>query len=61
MKALLEENQRNRQRKEIFQKYWPMIPSIEKFVPESKKEDVEKIKKILKDYEKQPVKMEGGQ
>ena len=40
-----------------------MIPDIEKFIPESKKEDVEKIKKILKEYEKakEPAKMEGGE
>ena len=61
MKALLEENQQNRNRKELYQKYWPLIPSIEKFIPESKKEDVEKIKKILKGYEKEPAKLEGGE
>ena len=40
-----------------------MIPEIEKFIPESKREDVAKIKKILKEYEKakEPAKMEGGE
>jgi hypothetical protein len=39
-------------------KFWPIIPSIEHFVPESKKSDLESIKTILKKYEeiKEPVK-----
>ena len=63
MKALLEENYQNSNRQNLYQKYWPMIPEIEKLIPESKREDVEKIKKILKQYEKakEPAKMEGGE
>ena len=63
MKALLEENRQNHNKQKLYQKYWPMIPEIEKFIPESKREDVAKIKKILKEYEKakEPAKMEGGE
>lgn len=59
MKALLEENKRSRNRQDLYKQFWPMIPEIEKFIPESKKDDVEKIKKILREYEKEkePAKM----
>ena len=60
MKNLLEENKRSSNKQDLYKQFWSMIPEIEKFIPESKREDVEKIKKILEKYENEPVKNEVG-
>lgn len=61
MKMLLEDNQKNIKKYELYEKYWPIIPNIEHFAPESKKGDLESIKKILKEYEKIKEPAKGGE